>query len=158
MAFSTPPDDDSRSAKGIILDDCVTAETAAALTGYNIQHIRRLAYDGKLEAVRVGGVSAVASIPLGLPTPGATNGLLLLNSAQFALTHVPAFAANGAQNATLGNLLAKSLQQLFGAFAGSTYYLYQSVSPPQLMALDSPLCLGMRPFRPARPGRKSVTG
>jgi excisionase family DNA binding protein len=46
--------DDERSAKGIILDDCVMAETAAALTGYNIQHIRRLAYDGKLEAVRVG--------------------------------------------------------------------------------------------------------
>jgi hypothetical protein len=48
MAFSTPPDDDSRSAIGIVLDDCVTAETAAALTGYNIQHIRRLAYDGKI--------------------------------------------------------------------------------------------------------------
>jgi excisionase family DNA binding protein len=46
--------DDDRSAKGIVLDECVTAETAAALTGYNIQHIRRLAYDGKLEAVRVG--------------------------------------------------------------------------------------------------------
>jgi len=46
--------DDNRSAKGIILDDCVTAETAAALTGYHIQYIRRLAYDGKLEALRVG--------------------------------------------------------------------------------------------------------
>jgi excisionase family DNA binding protein len=53
MALSIHTDDD-RSAKGIILDDCVTAETAAALTGYNIQHVRRLAYDGKLEAVRVG--------------------------------------------------------------------------------------------------------
>ena len=53
MAFLIHADDD-RSAKGIILDDCVTAETAAALTGYNIQHVRRLAYDGKLEALRVG--------------------------------------------------------------------------------------------------------
>jgi excisionase family DNA binding protein len=52
MAFPIP--DDDRSAKGIILDECVTAETAAALTGYNIQHIRRLAFDGKLEALRVG--------------------------------------------------------------------------------------------------------
>jgi excisionase family DNA binding protein len=54
MAFSTPLDSGSRSAKGVILDDCVTAETAAALTGHNIQHIHRLAYDGKPEAVRVG--------------------------------------------------------------------------------------------------------
>ncbi len=46
--------DENRSAKGIILDDCVTAETAAALTGYHIQYIRRLAFDGKLEALRVG--------------------------------------------------------------------------------------------------------
>jgi excisionase family DNA binding protein len=46
--------DDDRSAKGIVLDECVTAETAAALSGYNIQHVRRLAYEGKLEAVRVG--------------------------------------------------------------------------------------------------------
>jgi len=46
--------DDNRSAKGIILDDCVTAETAAALTGYHIQYIRRPAYDAKLEALRVG--------------------------------------------------------------------------------------------------------
>ncbi|MBN1429063.1 MAG: helix-turn-helix domain-containing protein [Anaerolineae bacterium] len=46
--------DDNRSAKGIILDDCITADTAAALSGYNIQYIRRLAYEGKLEAVRVG--------------------------------------------------------------------------------------------------------
>jgi len=47
-------EDDSRSAKGIILADCVTAETAAALTGYNIQYVRRLAFEGKLDALRVG--------------------------------------------------------------------------------------------------------
>ena len=51
--FLIQPDDD-RSAKGIILVDRVTAETAAALTGYNIQYIRRLAYEGKLDALRVG--------------------------------------------------------------------------------------------------------
>lgn len=39
---------------GVILDDCVTAEAAAELTGYNIQHIRRLAFAGKLEAYRIG--------------------------------------------------------------------------------------------------------
>ena len=39
---------------GVILEDCVTAEAAADLTGYNIQHIRRLAYAGKLEAIHVG--------------------------------------------------------------------------------------------------------
>ena len=54
MASFCSAEDDNRSAKGIILDDRVTAETAAALTGYNIQHVRRLAYEGKLEAVRVG--------------------------------------------------------------------------------------------------------
>jgi hypothetical protein len=82
---------------------------------------------------RTFGVSAVSSIPLGLPTPGATNGLLPLNSTHFAFAHMPAFAANGAQNAALGNLLAKSLQQLFGALAGSTHYLYQPVSPPHVI-------------------------
>ena len=40
----------------IILDDCVTSEAAAQLTGYKIQHIRRLALAGKLEAVHVGWV------------------------------------------------------------------------------------------------------
>src|SRR5574341_979027 len=39
---------------GIIVDDCVTAEAAAELTGYNIQHIRRLTWAGKLDALRVG--------------------------------------------------------------------------------------------------------
>jgi excisionase family DNA binding protein len=39
---------------GVILEGCVTAEAAADLTGYNIQHIRRLALAGKLEAIHVG--------------------------------------------------------------------------------------------------------
>jgi excisionase family DNA binding protein len=39
---------------GIILDGCVTAEAAAELTGYNIQHIRRLAFAGKLDALKAG--------------------------------------------------------------------------------------------------------
>jgi predicted lysophospholipase L1 biosynthesis ABC-type transport system permease subunit len=39
---------------GVILDNCVTAEAAAALTGYNIQHIRRLCYAGKLDSIHVG--------------------------------------------------------------------------------------------------------
>jgi len=39
---------------GVILEGCVTAEAAADLTGYNIQHIRRLACDGKLDAIHVG--------------------------------------------------------------------------------------------------------
>ena len=46
MAFLFPADDD-RSAKGIILVNRVTAETAAALSGFSIQYIRRLAYEGK---------------------------------------------------------------------------------------------------------------
>ncbi len=54
MAFLIRGEDDDRTAKGIVVDDCVTAETAAAVTGYNIQHIRRLAFEGKLEAVHVG--------------------------------------------------------------------------------------------------------
>jgi hypothetical protein len=61
--------DDDRSAKGIILADCVTAETAAALTGYNIQHIRRLAYDSRLEAVRVGRAWLIET-RCALPAPG----------------------------------------------------------------------------------------
>ncbi len=43
-----------RQHPGIILDDSVTAEAAAQLTGYNVQHIRRLALSGKLEAIHVG--------------------------------------------------------------------------------------------------------
>jgi excisionase family DNA binding protein len=39
---------------GVIVEECLTAEAAADLTGYNIQHIRRLAYAGKLDAVHVG--------------------------------------------------------------------------------------------------------
>jgi hypothetical protein len=69
MAFSTPPDDDSRSAKGVILDDCVTAETAAALTGYNIQHIkgfcrRPLRVGDKLQASGGGRVTELVARPM----------------------------------------------------------------------------------------------
>jgi excisionase family DNA binding protein len=39
---------------GVIVENCVTAEAASELTGYNIQHIRRLAYAGKLDAIHVG--------------------------------------------------------------------------------------------------------
>jgi excisionase family DNA binding protein len=39
---------------GVIFDDCLTAEAASKLTGYNIQHIRRLALAGTLDAHRVG--------------------------------------------------------------------------------------------------------
>jgi excisionase family DNA binding protein len=42
------------SHPGVVVDDCVTAEAASELTGYNIQHIRRLTYAGKLDAIRVG--------------------------------------------------------------------------------------------------------
>ena len=38
----------------VLINGCVTAEKAAELTGYNIQHIRRLACAGKLEAIHVG--------------------------------------------------------------------------------------------------------
>jgi hypothetical protein len=37
---------------GIVLEDCVTAEAAADLTGYNIQHIRRLCFAGKIDAIQ----------------------------------------------------------------------------------------------------------
>jgi excisionase family DNA binding protein len=43
-----------QTSSGVILEGCVTAEAAAKLTGYNIQHIRRLAWDGKLEALHIG--------------------------------------------------------------------------------------------------------
>ncbi len=39
---------------GILTERLVTAQAASILTGYNIQHIRRLAFNGKLEAIRVG--------------------------------------------------------------------------------------------------------
>ncbi|MBN1313141.1 MAG: helix-turn-helix domain-containing protein [Anaerolineae bacterium] len=48
------PFDLARHHPGVILEGCVTAEAAADLTGYNIQHIRRLALAGKLEAIHVG--------------------------------------------------------------------------------------------------------
>jgi excisionase family DNA binding protein len=39
---------------GVVTEQCITAEAAAKLTGYNIQHIRRLTLAGKLKATRVG--------------------------------------------------------------------------------------------------------
>lgn len=39
---------------GFVGEASITAEAASALTGYNIQHIRRLCFAGKLEAVRIG--------------------------------------------------------------------------------------------------------
>jgi excisionase family DNA binding protein len=46
--------DSWRGTDGVVFDQCVTAEAASRLTGYNIQHIRRLTYAGKLDAIRVG--------------------------------------------------------------------------------------------------------
>ena len=46
--------DSQNDHPGVIVDNCLTAEAAAKLTGYNIQHIRRLALAGKLDAHRVG--------------------------------------------------------------------------------------------------------
>jgi len=43
----------------------------------------------------------------------ASNRLFLLDPAQFALRNKPAFAPHRAQDAALGDLLAKSLEQLF---------------------------------------------
>ncbi len=42
----------------VIVEECVTAEAAARLTGYDIQHVRRLTYAGKLEATQDGPVMA----------------------------------------------------------------------------------------------------
>lgn len=39
---------------GVIVEDCVTADAAARLTGYNIQHLRRLCLAGRLDATHVG--------------------------------------------------------------------------------------------------------
>ncbi len=44
----------TNDSPGVVLDGCVTAEAAAKLTGYNLQHIRRLALAGKLDALRIG--------------------------------------------------------------------------------------------------------
>ena len=46
--------DSQTDQPGVIYDECLTAEAASKLTGYNIQHIRRLALSGTLEAHRVG--------------------------------------------------------------------------------------------------------
>jgi excisionase family DNA binding protein len=51
VSFSSSLTSDS---PGIILDNCVTAQAAAKLTGYNLKHIRRLALAGKLEAIWIG--------------------------------------------------------------------------------------------------------
>ena len=48
------PFDSHTDQPGVIYDDCLTAEAASKLTGYNIQHIRRLALAGTLDAHRVG--------------------------------------------------------------------------------------------------------
>jgi excisionase family DNA binding protein len=39
---------------GVVLEGCVTAEAASELTGYSIQHLRRLTLEGRLDALRVG--------------------------------------------------------------------------------------------------------
>jgi len=45
---------DDKRHPGVIVEDCVTAEAAAQITGYNIQHVRRLCFAGKLDAFHVG--------------------------------------------------------------------------------------------------------
>jgi hypothetical protein len=54
-----------------------------------------------------------------LLTAGATDRLFLLNAAQLALGYVPALAANRAQDAALGDLLAETLEQLLLRFIRS---------------------------------------
>ena len=39
---------------GVVTDNYVTAQAASDLTGYNIQHIRRLCYAGRLKAIHIG--------------------------------------------------------------------------------------------------------
>ena len=43
-----------QSIPGVVNDNYVTAQAASDLTGYNIQHIRRLCYAGKLKAIHIG--------------------------------------------------------------------------------------------------------
>ncbi len=43
-----------QSIPGVLTERYVTAQAAADLTGYNIQHIRRLCYAGRLQAIRIG--------------------------------------------------------------------------------------------------------
>jgi hypothetical protein len=43
-----------QSIPGAVNDNYVTAQAASDLTGYNIQHIRRLCYAGKLKAIHIG--------------------------------------------------------------------------------------------------------
>ena len=52
MAFSIH--DLSEDSPGVILENRVMASAAPKLTGCNIQHIRRLAFAGKLDAVWIG--------------------------------------------------------------------------------------------------------
>ena len=39
---------------GVVTDNYLTAKAASDLTGYNIQHICRLCYAGKLKAIHIG--------------------------------------------------------------------------------------------------------
>jgi hypothetical protein len=43
-----------QSIPGMVNDNYVTAQAASDLTGYNIQHIRRLCCAGKLKAIHIG--------------------------------------------------------------------------------------------------------
>ena len=42
--------------RGIISDHCVSVQFAAELTGYNLQYLRRLLRDGKLEGTKIGQI------------------------------------------------------------------------------------------------------
>ena len=44
------------SNKGILIDRHVTVQSAAVLTGYNIQYLRRMLRSGKLEGIKIGQI------------------------------------------------------------------------------------------------------
>jgi len=53
MSFNTPSIS-QQSTTGILIYQHITVQTAAEVTGYNIQYLRRLLRSGALEGIKIG--------------------------------------------------------------------------------------------------------
>jgi hypothetical protein len=73
---------------------------------------------------------------LALLTPRTPDRLFLLDTAEFTLGNIPALPPDGAQDATFGDALTKTLEQLFLRFTRLQIYMSHACSPPSWVWFD----------------------
>jgi len=56
MIVLNSPTPDSQNVSGILVEEYVIVQKAAALTGYNVQYLRRMLRAGRLKSAKVGQV------------------------------------------------------------------------------------------------------